>query len=124
MSNKKTIIYISAAILIVGVAVYSRIKYLNKKRDSENTNEEIEPLFRIDTVLEGNTPDDFNVQFTFGDTATGYNTYGKQKNVKPYTNKKSIYTLQIDTYIEAQEVRFDLYKNNKFLKTLKSFYIP
>ena len=124
MANKKIIIYISAAILVVGVAVYSTIKYLNKKKDSENVNEEKEPLFEIDTVLEGNTPDDFNVQFTFGDVATGYGTFEKQKNINPYRNKKSEYKLQIDTYPEENEVRFDLLKKNKFLKTLKRFYVP
>lgn len=124
MANKKTIIYISAAILVVGVAVYSRIKYLNKKRDSENVNEEKEPLFRIDTVLDGSTDDDYNVQFTFGDTATGYNTYDKEKTVKPYTNKASKYELLCTTNGFGQVV-FSLFKADeknvvRFIKILKT----
>jgi hypothetical protein len=114
--SKKILVFVGIG-LLAAIGIYVGLKYANKKGDS--TKEEEEPKLIIDNVLDfgdGN----LGVQYTFGEVISSYDTFGKQQNIKP--KKDSIYTLQIDTLTDPDVyISFDLFKSNKFLKTLKQF---
>jgi hypothetical protein len=113
--SKKILVYVGIG-LLAAIGIYVGIKYANNKKDTPK--EEEEPKLVIDDVLDfgdGNV----GVQYTFGEVISSYDTFAKQQNIKP--KKDSIYTLQIDTITDPDVyISFDLFKSNKFLKTLKT----
>jgi hypothetical protein len=113
--SKKILVFVGIG-LLAAIGIYVGVKYANANKKG-TTQEEEEPKLVIDEVLDFGDGT-VGVQYTFGEVVSSYDTFGKQQNIKP--KKNSIYSLQIDTITDPDlEIDFNLFKNGKFLKTLK-----
>ena len=120
MEKSKKILILVGIGLLAAVGIYVGIKYSNKKKELDNANkEEVEPKLEIDAVLDSMNGDGtVSVQYTFGEKIGSYNTFGREQNIQP--KKGSAYTLQINTETDPDvTIFFNLFKDGKFLKTLK-----